>query len=124
MAGFGLQINLAGITGLPLCILPHQFYISICAQRAATCNLRKDTILFRQLERIDTDVLRPGILREPRSEKMVGAIQTFTVARQSGPLHQRCHSWKRRERSTDEAEYREVCRFGLCYHPSEDFAKG
>lgn len=59
-------------------------------------NLRKDTLLFRELERVDSDVVRPGILRESRSEEMVGAVQAFTVAGQSGPLHQRRHSWKRK----------------------------
>lgn len=35
MAGVRLQANLAGIVGLPVRLLPHQFYISIWAERAA-----------------------------------------------------------------------------------------
>lgn len=35
MAGLRLQANLAGTVGLSVRLLPHQFYISIRAERAA-----------------------------------------------------------------------------------------
>lgn len=57
-------------------------------------NFRKDPLLFRQFQRIHTHVIRFGILCEPCCEKVVGAIQALALARQSGPLHQRRHSWK------------------------------
>lgn len=37
-------------------------------------NLRKDQVLLWKLQRIDTDVIRAGILRESGREAMVGTI--------------------------------------------------
>ncbi|KAG8038315.1 hypothetical protein G9C98_006642 [Cotesia typhae] len=59
-------------------------------------DIRKGTLLFRQLERINPYVLCPGILRESRCQTMVGPIQTSSLAGQPGSLYQCRHSWKRK----------------------------
>lgn len=59
-------------------------------------NLRKDPILLRKFQRIDTDVVRAGILREPGRETMVGAVQIVTLAGQLGTFYQRSYTWQRK----------------------------
>ena len=58
-------------------------------------DLRENQILLRELERIDTHVVRAGVLRESGGEAMVGAVQIIALARQLSSVYQRSNSWKR-----------------------------
>lgn len=56
-------------------------------------NIWKSSAVLRGTERVDPHVVCTRILREPHSKKVVGAVQTSTMARHIGPVHLRWHTW-------------------------------
>lgn len=80
MEGKHLQARVARSYGLPALLLFTKFYLSILVGLYTKKNLRGNHGLLRDVQRLDSTLLRAGLLREHRDAEVVESVREHSLA--------------------------------------------
>ena len=108
MAGKRIQARLAGPAPLSFHILHAVVHLPTDTRRRTEEDIRGHSGVLQRVQRSDTTVFRPGLLRQYRYDQMVESIHGDTVARFNRGFRVGHYSRQRRERSIDAPNYRQV----------------
>lgn len=106
MAGKHIQARLVGPTPLSFHILHAVMHLPIDTRRRTEEDIRGHSGVLQRVQRSDTTVFRPGLLRQYCYDQMVESIHGDTVARFNRRFRVSHYSRQRRERSIDAPNYR------------------
>lgn len=108
MASERIQACLAGPSPLPLHILLAVEHLPIDTGRRAEEDLRGHSGVLQRVQRPDTALLRPGLLRQYRHDQMVESIHGDTVARLDRGFRLGHYPRQRRKGTVNASDHRQV----------------
>lgn len=108
MASKRIQARLVGPSSFPLHILFAVEYLPADIGRGTKEDIRGHSSVLQRVQRSNSAVFRPGLLRQYCYDQVVESIHGDTVARLNRGFRVSHYSRQRRERSTNAPNHRQV----------------